>query len=62
MGKANRTKYPLRKVMFRVPGKPYLVELECGHQMCASSDIYGDTNPNRQRCVYCEPKTKLLKE
>ena len=56
--KSNKRKYPLRKVMYRVPGKEHLVSLECGHQMCASKDIYGETNSIKQRCIYCEPIKK----
>ncbi len=49
----NKRKYPLKKVMGRVIGKPWLVELECGHIANASTDIYGETCPVRQRCRKC---------
>lgn len=49
-----RDKYPLRKVIKNVDGKPWLVVLECGHEMCMSTDKFGyKTLPKRQRCIYC---------
>jgi hypothetical protein len=53
-----RNKYPLRKVMQRVIGKPWRVILECGHETNASTDIYGETCPVRQRCRQCYELSK----
>jgi len=53
MPKTNRNKYPLRKIIQEVVGRPWLVILECGHTAMGSTDIYGRTHPTRQRCRLC---------
>ncbi len=46
-----RNKYPLRMVIERTGD--FQVKLECGHTANPSTDIYGETNPVRQRCRKC---------
>ena len=51
--RTNRNRYPLKKVVGSVPGKAWRIILECGHEVNAASDIYGQTSPVRQRCRLC---------
>lgn len=55
--RTNRNKYPLRKVVKRIIGE-HKVELECGHIVNPSSDMYGETHPIRQRCRLCYQEVK----
>lgn len=52
--------YPLRKIIKEnVPGTINGLQfsrtnlLECGHHAARSSDMYGETSPERQRCRTC---------
>jgi len=55
-GQARRGKKelrPLRKIVDYRAGKEVL---ECGHEQWPRTDIAGDTNATRRRCIHCPKK------